>query len=113
VGSRTWEVRGFSRGRRPGVAPPAISRQTLQAVSIRGGRSSHEEKDAWSNSTHLLLRAEPWSIARSTEFVVIEQILVVLLVSRGWRSAPCHRASWCHASQFTLAKPVGTRTELS
>lgn len=79
---RTWEVRWF--GAQPPTtwtAPPAISRQTLQAVSIRGGRSSHEEKTAWSNSTRLLLRTEPWSISRTTEFAEVEQLVVVLSVS--------------------------------
>ena len=80
---RTWEVR--SNGAEPPSwsAPPAISRQTLQAVSIRGGRSSHEEKQAWSNSTHLLLQTEPWSISRATEFAEVEQLVVVLSVSTG------------------------------
>lgn len=86
--SRQWEVRPVPGGApHTWAAPPVISRQTLQAVSIRGGRSSHEEKDAWSNTTHLLLAAEPWSISRSTEFVEVEQLLVVLLVS-ATHSAP-------------------------
>ncbi len=81
---RTWEVVQCNGVELPSwSAPPTISRQTLQAVSIRGGRSSHEEKQAWSNSTHLLLRKEPWSISRATEFAEIEQVVVVLSVSIG------------------------------
>lgn len=79
---RTWEVRWFgAHSPTTWSAPPAISRQTLQAVSIRGGRSSHEEKTAWSNSMRLLLRTEPWSISRATEFAEVEQLVVVLSVS--------------------------------
>ncbi len=83
LATKTWEMRSSGANPPPWPAPPAISQQTLQAVSIRGGRSSHEEKQAWSNSTHLLLQTEPWSISRATEFAEVEQLLVVLSVSVG------------------------------
>lgn len=101
---KEWEVRYAGAGAQSWSAPPEISRRTLQAVSIRGGRTSHAEKQAWSNATHLLLRTKPWSISRNTEFAEVEQLVVVLAVSsspghtRSPRAGPARSPCRIHAS---------------
>ena len=106
--TRKWKSireKGAAGASLPWRTPPDVSEESLRGVSVKG-RSSHEEKEAWSRGGHLLLSDSPWAITRDTDLEEVEQMVVVLAVRHPPLAAAA--AAAC-PSCFQLAASRGSR----